>query len=104
MSWVLFPDRREQLPTSLKGWEIQHPSVPARTEQDVFSVEQLQSSNWTCKKISRLESKGIIHAIRNKSDMQEATGAYKDIEQVIAQESDLVQVRTRLLPVAVIKG
>ena len=54
--------------------------------------------------ISRLESKGIIHAIRNQSDMQEATGAYKDIEQVIAQESDLVQVRTRLLPVAVIKG
>ena len=54
--------------------------------------------------ISRLESKGIIHAIRNQSDMQEATGAYKDIEQVIAQESDLVQVSTRLLPVAVIKG
>jgi tRNA-splicing ligase RtcB len=36
--------------------------------------------------------------------MQEASGAYKDIEEVIANESDLVKVRTKLLPVAVIKG
>jgi tRNA-splicing ligase RtcB len=36
--------------------------------------------------------------------MQEASGAYKDIEEVIANERDLVKVKTRLLPVAVIKG
>lgn len=47
---------------------------------------------------------GIIHAIRNQDDMQEASGAYKDIETVIANEADLVKVKTRLLPVAVIKG
>lgn len=54
--------------------------------------------------IERLEAKGIIHAIRGQDDMQEATGAYKDIETVIANEADLVKVKTRLLPVAVIKG
>ena len=54
--------------------------------------------------LDRLEAKGIIHAIRGQSDMQEATGAYKDIEAVIANEADLVNVKTRLLPVAVIKG
>lgn len=54
--------------------------------------------------IARLETQGIVHAIRNQSDMQEASGAYKDIEQVLAQELDLVKVHTRLLPVAVIKG
>lgn len=54
--------------------------------------------------VSQLEAKGIIHAIRCQDDMQEASGAYKDIEDVIANESDLVKVRTRLLPVAVIKG
>jgi tRNA-splicing ligase RtcB (3'-phosphate/5'-hydroxy nucleic acid ligase) len=54
--------------------------------------------------VARLEAKGIIHAIRGQSDMQEASGAYKDIETVIANEADLVKVRTRLLPVAVIKG
>lgn len=54
--------------------------------------------------LRQLEEKGIVHAIRSKSDMQEATGAYKDIESVINNQRDLVTVRTRLLPVAVIKG
>ena len=54
--------------------------------------------------VKQLEAKGIIHAIRSQKDMQEATGAYKDIESVIAQELDLVKIKTRLLPVAVIKG
>ena len=36
--------------------------------------------------------------------MQEASGAYKDIDEVIANEADLVRVKTKLLPVAVIKG
>ena len=54
--------------------------------------------------VKQLEAKGIIHAIRSQKDMQEATGAYKDIESVIAQELDLVKIKTKLLPVAVIKG
>ena len=54
--------------------------------------------------VERLEAQGIIHAIRGQDDMQEASGAYKDIEAVIANQTDLVKVRTRLLPVAVIKG
>ncbi len=54
--------------------------------------------------ISRLEARGIIHAIRCQRDMQEASSAYKDIDGVIAAQADLVTVKTRLLPVAVIKG
>ena len=54
--------------------------------------------------IGYLEARGIVHAIRSQEDMQEASGAYKDIEEVIANELDLVKVKTRLLPVAVIKG
>ena len=54
--------------------------------------------------VKRLEARGIVHAIRTQSDMQEASGAYKDIEEVIHNELDLVKVRTRLLPIAVIKG
>lgn len=54
--------------------------------------------------VAQLEAKGIVHAIRCQDDMQEASGAYKNIEEVIANELDLVKVRTRLLPVAVIKG
>ena len=56
------------------------------------------------KEVEMLEAKGIVHAIRTQKDMQEASGAYKDIEEVIANETDLVRVKTKLLPVAVIKG
>ncbi len=54
--------------------------------------------------IKQLEEKGIIHSIRSQRDMQEASGAYKDIDRVIANQADLVNVKTRLMPVAVIKG
>ena len=54
--------------------------------------------------VAQLEAKGIVHAIRSQEDMQEASGAYKDIEEVIANELDLIQVKTRLLPGAVVKG
>ena len=54
--------------------------------------------------VASLEARGIVHAIRTQNDMQEASGAYKDIEQVIANQTDLVRVVTRLLPIAVIKG
>lgn len=54
--------------------------------------------------VQRLNERGIIHAIRNKSDLQEAPSAYKDIDEVINNQLDLIVVKTRLLPIAVIKG
>ena len=54
--------------------------------------------------VKRLDDQGIVHAIRSQHDLEEAAGAYKDIEQVINNELDLVKILTRLLPIAVIKG
>ena len=54
--------------------------------------------------IKKMESKGIVHSIRSQRDLDEAASAYKDIDQVIALESDLVSVKTKLEPIAVIKG
>lgn len=54
--------------------------------------------------IKRLDEQGIVHAIRTEKDLEEAAGAYKDIETVINNELDLVKIKTRLLPVAVVKG
>ena len=54
--------------------------------------------------VKKLDDQGIVHAIRSQRDLEEAAGAYKDIEQVINNELDLVKVLTRLLPIAVIKG
>jgi tRNA-splicing ligase RtcB len=54
--------------------------------------------------IKKMESKGIVHSIRSQRDLDEAASAYKDIDQVIALETDLVKVITKLEPLAVIKG
>jgi len=52
----------------------------------------------------RLDSQGILHSIRGKKDLDEAAGAYKDIDIVMQEQSDLVDIKTKLLPLAVIKG
>lgn len=54
--------------------------------------------------IRKMNAKGIVHGLRSQSDLDEASSAYKDFDRVIVLESDLVKIRTRLEPVAVIKG
>lgn len=54
--------------------------------------------------VNFLEQRGIVHAIRSQKDLEEASGAYKDIEQVMANQTDLTKIVTRLAPIAVIKG
>jgi tRNA-splicing ligase RtcB len=51
-----------------------------------------------------LDDKGILHAIRGKQDLEEAAGAYKDIDVVMEEQQDLVDIVVRLEPLAVIKG
>ena len=51
-----------------------------------------------------LEDQGVIHAVRGKRDLDEAPGAYKNIEEVIENQLDLVEVLVELRPLAVIKG
>ena len=48
--------------------------------------------------------KGILGKPRNKEDLQEAPGAYKNIIDVIDNEKDLIKVLVGLKPLAVIKG
>lgn len=56
------------------------------------------------KEMARLDALGIIHALRYQKDLEEAPGAYKDIDEVMANQQDLVRIVTELSPVAVIKG
>lgn len=51
-----------------------------------------------------MDKQGIIHGIRTESDLDEAAGAYKDINDVMVQQSDLVKPVVELRPIAVIKG
>lgn len=52
----------------------------------------------------KLNDLGVIHSVRTKSDLDEACGAYKDIETVMGNQKDLVEVKVELTPLAVIKG
>lgn len=54
--------------------------------------------------IEKLNRLGVIHAIRSKRDLDEASGAYKDIDTVMKNQSDLVKIITALTPIAVVKG
>ena len=52
----------------------------------------------------KLDDKGIIHSIRGKDDLDEASSAYKPIDIVMAEQADLVEIIHELEPMAVIKG
>ena len=54
--------------------------------------------------IEMLDNLGIVHGIRSKQDLEECPSAYKDINQVLQDESDLVKPIVKLTPIAVLKG
>lgn len=54
--------------------------------------------------IKRLDDQGIVHGIRNTGDLDEAAGAYKDIDIVMKNQEDLVEIVHTLSPLGVIKG
>jgi tRNA-splicing ligase RtcB len=54
--------------------------------------------------IKKLDDQGIIHEIRTEKDLDEATGAYKNIDEVMENQKDLVKILVELSPLAVIKG
>ena len=56
------------------------------------------------KEKTALDELGVIHAIRNVKDLDEAPDSYKDISVVMANQQDLVDIEVELRPLAVIKG
>lgn len=52
----------------------------------------------------KLDNAGVLHAIRGTRDLDEAPGAYKNIEDVMQNQKDLVDIEVELSPLAVIKG
>ena len=47
---------------------------------------------------------GVVHGLRNAKDLDEAPGAYKDIDTVMDNQKDLVKISARLHPLGSIKG
>jgi len=66
--------------------------------------KEAQRTLSLAEEIARMDAKGIVHGIRNKGDLDEAAGAYKDIDVVMAEQTDLVRVQVELSPLGVIKA
>jgi tRNA-splicing ligase RtcB len=54
--------------------------------------------------IKQMNQQGIIHGLRSQNDLDEAPGAYKDIDKVMENQKDLVEILIELKPLGVIKG
>lgn len=54
--------------------------------------------------VKALKDRGILHGIRHRKDLDEAPGSYKDIDEVMRNQTDLVEVQIELQPLAVVKG
>jgi tRNA-splicing ligase RtcB len=54
--------------------------------------------------IKKLDKQGIVHGIRHQKDLDEASGAYKNITEVMNNQQDLVKIKVELKPMGVIKG
>ena len=54
--------------------------------------------------IRKMDEQGIVHGIRHKNDLDEASGAYKSIDQVMYNQKELVEIVVELTPLGVIKG
>lgn len=54
--------------------------------------------------VRHLNKMGVVHAVRHATDLDEAPSAYKDIDVVMANQTDLAEIAIRLQPLAVMKG
>ncbi len=70
----------------------------------VMSRSEAKRSLDVEKETEMLEKMGVIHAIRSQGDLDEAPGSYKDIEEVMKLQKDLIDIEIELKPLAVIKG
>ncbi len=51
-----------------------------------------------------LDDQNIVHAIRHTKDLDEASSAYKDIHEVMGNQTDLAEIVVELQPLGVLKG
>jgi len=51
-----------------------------------------------------LDDQEILHSVRGKANLDEAPGAYKNIDKVMKLQSDLVDIVIKLRPIGVVKG
>ena len=74
----------------------------ATTELDVEKEREIMK-NIVCDDFKVLD-RGVNKKIRGMLDLGEASGAYKNIDEVMENQNDLVKIHTKLVPLMVVKG
>lgn len=54
--------------------------------------------------INHLNTQNIVHGLRHKNELDEATSAYKDISIVMKEQNNLIDIYVKLQPIGVIKA
>jgi tRNA-splicing ligase RtcB len=54
--------------------------------------------------VKKMDDLGIVHGLKSKNNLDEASSAYKNIHDVMKNQEDLVDVMVELKPLGVIKG
>ena len=69
-----------------------------------FSRSKARKELSLDKELKRLLDVGVVHSLTSERQLDEAPGAYKDINEVMRQQSDLCEIVEELTPIAVVKG
>lgn len=68
------------------------------------ALSRTQAQQQLSLEAEQARMQNVVHTMRTQNQLDEAPSAYKDIEDVIRQEADLVRPLVRLRPLAVVKG
>ena len=69
-----------------------------------MSRHEAQRSLNLVDEIRKMDDLGVVHGIRTSKDLDEAAGAYKDIDVVMQEQADLAEIVFKLAPLAVTKA
>lgn len=103
--WSMIPGSQGTRSFLVKGkGEAQSFQSCAHGAGRIMSRAQARKNLDFKEEIKALKDLGILHAIRNRKDLDEAPGSYKNIDEVMNNQKDLVEVHIELQPLAVVKG
>lgn len=103
--WGMIPGSQGTRSFLVKGkGEAQSFESCAHGAGRIMSRTQARKTLDLKKEVKALKDRGILHAIRHRKDLDEAPGSYKDIDEVMSNQADLVDVQIELQPLAVVKG
>lgn len=103
--WGMIPGSQGTRSYLVKGkGEPQSFSSCAHGSGRELSRNQARKTLDVKEEIKALKELGVLHSIRGRRDLDEAPSAYKDIKDVMSKQTDLVDIKIELQPLAVVKG